>query len=118
MAAAEAKLTFDEALDSVLNSLPRKFILKEEQRLALQSFVDRKEDVLALLPTGFGKSLIYQLAPLVAKLMGFSETPVVDTIGYGLRTTHMIDIRSAQLTALDNRKPHLPYEKMNRWFPD
>ena len=68
MAAAEAKLPFDEALDSVLNSLCRKFILKEEQRLALRSFLDTREDVLALLPTGFGKSLIYQLAPLAAKL--------------------------------------------------
>ena len=34
MAAAEAKLSFDLAVDSVLDSLERKFILKEEQRLA------------------------------------------------------------------------------------
>ena len=67
MAAADAKLPFEEALDSVVNSLERKFALKGEQH---------KEDILALLPTGFGKSLIYQLAPLVAKLMGVSENPV------------------------------------------
>ena len=52
MAAAEAKLSFDVAVDSVLNSLERKFILKEEQRLALHSFITTK-NVLALLPTGF-----------------------------------------------------------------
>ena len=45
------------------------FILKEEQRNAIKAFVDRK-DVFAILPTGFGKSLIYQLAPMVAKKMG------------------------------------------------
>src|SRR4029434_1352280 len=38
------------------------FILKEEQRNAIKAFVDQK-DVFAVLPTGFGKSLIYQLAP-------------------------------------------------------
>uniref|UniRef100_A0A8C6SGT9 DNA 3'-5' helicase n=1 Tax=Neogobius melanostomus TaxID=47308 RepID=A0A8C6SGT9_9GOBI len=53
---------------------------KLKPRLALQSFINTKQDVLALLPTGFGKSLIYQLAPLVAKLMGFSENPVVAVV--------------------------------------
>ena len=53
MAAAEAKLSFDVAVDSVLDSFEPKFILKEEQRLALHSFITTKKDVLALLPTGF-----------------------------------------------------------------
>src|SRR4029434_10288028 len=35
---------------------------KEEQRNAIKAFVDRK-DVFAVLPTGSGKSLMYQLAP-------------------------------------------------------
>ena len=39
MAAAEAKLSFDLAVNSVLDSLEPKFILKEEQRLALHSFI-------------------------------------------------------------------------------
>ena len=43
MAAAEAKLSFDLAVDSVLDSLERKFILKEE-RLALHSFITTKKD--------------------------------------------------------------------------
>lgn len=74
--AADTALPFDAALENVLSNLERKFILKEEQRLALKDFIAKK-DVFALLPTGFGKSLIYQLAPLVAKAMGLSETPVV-----------------------------------------
>ena len=53
----------------VLEDIDSAFILKEEQRNAIKAFVDRK-DVFAVLPTGFGKSLIYQLAPMVAKKMG------------------------------------------------
>ena len=50
MAVAEAKL-FQSSC--VLDSLEQKFILKEEQHLALHSFITTKKDVLALLPTGF-----------------------------------------------------------------
>ena len=46
---------------SVLEDIDSAFILKEEQRNAFKAFVDRK-DVFTVLPTGFGKSLIYQLA--------------------------------------------------------
>ena len=44
------------------------FILKEEQRNAIKAFVDRKY-VFAVLPTGFDKSLIYQLAPMTTTLL-------------------------------------------------
>src|SRR4029434_7403717 len=37
------------------------FILNKEQRNTIKAFVDRK-DLFAVLPTGFGKSFIYQLA--------------------------------------------------------
>ena len=40
MAAAEAKLSFDLAVDSVLDSLERKFILKEEQIKTVIFFLD------------------------------------------------------------------------------
>ena len=48
--------------ESVLEHIDSAFILKEEQRNAIKAFVDRK-DVFAVLPSG--KSLIYQLAPMV-----------------------------------------------------
>ena len=38
------------------------FILNKEQRNTIKAFVDRKY-VFAVLPTGSGKSLMYQLAP-------------------------------------------------------
>ena len=37
--------------------------LKKEQRQAVEAIVMKGRDILAVLPTGFGKSLIYQLLP-------------------------------------------------------
>ena len=39
--------------------------LNAHQREAIAYFVDKKKDVFINLPTGFGKSLIYQALPLV-----------------------------------------------------
>ena len=51
-----------------MSELDLAFYLKEEQKTPLESFLCKK-GVFAVLPTGYGKSLIYQLAPL-AKRMG------------------------------------------------
>ena len=67
MAAAEAKLSFDLAVDSVLDSLERKFILKEEC-LALHSFITTKKDVLALLSNRISVAL-------------HTSSGIIDTIG-------------------------------------
>ena len=67
MAATEEKQAIDAAVASVLDDFKGKFSLKKEQKLALEQFLQKK-DVFAILPTGFGKSLIYQIAPLVAKV--------------------------------------------------
>ena len=58
-----------------------KFSLKIEQRAALEAFVAVK-DVFAMLPTGFGKSLIYKLAPLVAKSIGLCADAVVGHVAF------------------------------------
>ena len=47
----------------LLEDLEFSFSLRKEQRTALKSFL-KKEDVFRVLPTGYGKSLIYQLALL------------------------------------------------------
>ena len=60
MAAAGELRCVDSAIESVLEDIDSAFILKEEQRI--KTFVDRKY-VFAVLPTGSGKSLMYQLAP-------------------------------------------------------
>ncbi|ROL28095.1 ATP-dependent DNA helicase Q-like 3 [Anabarilius grahami] len=74
--AVEELRCVDSAIASVIEDIDSALILKEEQRTAIKAFVDGK-DVFAVLPTGFGKSLIYQLAPMVAKKMGRNENPVV-----------------------------------------
>lgn len=58
------------AVKNVLEELSRKlnfcFKLKAEQSRALNNFLDGN-DVFAVLPTGYGKSLIFQLSVLVAE---------------------------------------------------
>lgn len=72
VAVARARL-IDEAISSVLTEVEGISELKREQRDALQAFVGG-EDVLALLPTGFGKSLIYQLVPRVCKKLALGSS--------------------------------------------
>ena len=57
-----------------------------EQEKALKALID-KNDVLLNLPTGFGKSLVFQMAPLVhAGLLtcddGFTANPIVLVISH------------------------------------
>ena len=54
---------FEQAISSSLEELGLGVELKAEQRLAIESIVLNSRDVLAILPTGFGKSLIYQILP-------------------------------------------------------
>ncbi|KAK7912488.1 hypothetical protein WMY93_012699 [Mugilogobius chulae] len=72
--ASEKERIFEAALSAVLNEVD--MILKKPQETALKAFL-LGNDVSAVLPTGFGKSLIYQLAPLVAKKMDTNSNPVV-----------------------------------------
>ena len=66
---------YESCLEEVLAVLKNKgfsFILKREQDSALRHLFKRK-DVLAVLPTGFGKSLIFQLLVFLAKAKGRRE---------------------------------------------
>lgn len=66
MTAAGEVRCLDSAITSAIKEIDSALILKDEQRTAIKAFVDGK-DVFAVLPTGFGKSLIYQLAPMFFK---------------------------------------------------
>jgi superfamily II DNA helicase RecQ len=57
-------MSFDEALLSVCSDLKLAFTLKAEQQAAVQHIFNKKH-TFCVLPTGFGKSMIYALPPLV-----------------------------------------------------
>ena len=63
MATAGELRCYDSAIETVLEDINSAFILKEEQRNAIKAFVNGKY-VFAVLPTGFGKSLIYRVNPI------------------------------------------------------
>ena len=78
-------MNIDEAIDFVASKkFPEIESLNELQRKALNAIMSRK-DVFAILPTGFGKSLIFQLVPDICCYLnsrGFSypKQPIVVVI--------------------------------------
>ena len=57
---------FEESLSRALKGLNlEKFSLRAQQQEAIKNIVFLKKDTLMVLPTGFEKSLIYQLLPFV-----------------------------------------------------
>ena len=58
----------EQAISTALNSFDKIKDLKKEQLLVVQKLVD-KRDVFAELPTGFGKSLTYQVFPGVCEAL-------------------------------------------------
>jgi len=62
--AAFSTCEFDDLFSSVLSSAKISFTIKEEQKLAIKNLYFGR-DVLGVLPTGFGKTLIFQLLVLL-----------------------------------------------------
>ncbi len=58
-----------DAIRSVVGNIPGIYQLKPEQENSLVHILNGGE-VVALLPTGFGKSFIYQLLPIVSEKLG------------------------------------------------
>ena len=59
-------------LESIINNaiehFPHVESLRDEQKICLKNLVEGK-DVFAILPTGFGKSLIFQLFPRIMSIV-------------------------------------------------
>ena len=72
-------VSFDSALDESLKFLAELGMSRElrmEQKVAISSLVSGK-DLLAVLPTGFGKSLIFQMLVLIKQIMTVKLSVVV-----------------------------------------
>ena len=69
-------MEFDSALQMAKQRARITFDLKAEQREALSALYERK-DVMCLLPTGFGKSAIFQLAPFLLDTSSDSGVTIV-----------------------------------------
>lgn len=89
----------DAAIDAVLQNLKVNITLKLEQRLALKAFIKRG-DVFCVLPTGFGKSLIYQLVPLVLQEMGMDKLLIIISPLLALMDDQVKEAAKFGLTAL------------------
>lgn len=63
--------TFHKAIEFSLKKLGKpKLELKREQYEAIRAICFERNDALAVLPTGFGKSLIYQVLPGIFDYVG------------------------------------------------
>ena len=70
---------FDAVLENCLRDFPQVKVLRKEQKACLLNLA-RGKDVFAILPTGFGKSLIFQLFPRVSSALCSSEVKPLSTI--------------------------------------
>ncbi len=69
----------EEAVNYALKVVGKEnFALKRQQLEILKLITVEKRDVLAVLPTGFGKSLIYQIIAPFSEFMCYGQEPTVD----------------------------------------
>lgn len=60
-----ADIKFDEAVNVCLQTRQLDFKLKDLQLSVLKDVIVHNKDVLAVLPTGYGKTIIYSLIPTI-----------------------------------------------------
>ena len=80
MAEVKRVYTEDEFSSALAEALPnfKCDSLKAEQKECLRRLICLREDVLAILPTGFGKSLIFQMIPKVLECLQNAEDETDD----------------------------------------
>ena len=101
--------TIDAAIQAVVDRLPVKITLRAEQHTALKAFIE-KRDVFCVLPTGFGKSLIYQLVPLVLEEMGLGKkiliviSPLIALMEDQVKEAAKLELVAMQLGVHDDKQ--------------
>ena len=77
---ARDETEFNAVLENCLRDFPQVKVLRKEQKACFLNLA-RGGDVFAILPTGFGKSLIFQLFPRVSSALCSSEVkPLVSPL--------------------------------------
>ena len=71
----EAREAIEKALANITTKTGNSFALKEEQAAAILSLL-KGQDVLAVLPTGFGKSMVFTVYGQAQKEMVADDRPV------------------------------------------
>jgi len=111
MATASEVFDFDseckKAINFALESIPNVSELKQVQEEAVISFIKRR-DVMAVLPTGYGKSLIFQLIPgicsyLHGKGFDYPSKPILVVVCplKALIASHLKEVECCGISACD-----------------
>ena len=87
--------------------------LKQEQLEALYNFVCR-HDVFVNLPMGFGKSLIFQMAPLVVKELNLCENPIIIVVSplVTLMQDQVTQLRKQGISAISLSEAVVNHDKL------
>lgn len=105
----DAAVTF-----SLRQSGCEKFQLKPEQREALSSVLERN-DTIVVLPTGYGKSLIYLLLPFVTayhrRSRGASSDPLHSMVLVIEPLSSLVEDQVKRATSMKLRAASLPYHR-------
>ena len=88
-------------MEAALNFFPN-INLKEEQEICIRSLIGDRVDVLAVLPTGYGKSIIYQILPKVISELRYNQIGERKTVTV-LVVSPLEQIRKQQVERLNAR---------------
>ena len=122
--------TFEEAFDVVSNTF-RIPSLNAQQKTAIRKIVEEKKDVFDNLPTGFGKSLLYQALPLVfdltsqetghivvvvSPLISLMEDQVSHLKKLGLKAANISSLEKGEDTRVESGEYSLVYGSPEAWL--
>ena len=108
-AISESASLLHKAMSFLSSKSSREVHLKKEQDIAIKSLLKEK-DVLAVLPTGFGKSLVFQVFAVVRSLLSVASTSSNGSVLVvcplkSIISDQIEEARSLGLTALEIEHP-------------
>ena len=89
--------SIDTAVEELSAKLGFALKLKEEQTVAVKSLLDGK-DVLGILPTGFGKSMVYQMFVTASDKMALVISPLNSVIDDQIEEANAMNISALSLS--------------------